>query len=80
MGLTGIASVRIALTAGFVLLLVLPYRTLCAQDNYEIQVYRSETMAPGVFLTELHSNYTVEASTTGQYGLAATRGQEHDTA
>ena len=35
-----------------------------AQDNYEIQVYPSETMAPKTLLVELHSNFTVEGSTT----------------
>jgi hypothetical protein len=51
----------------------------CAQDNYEIQVYPSETMEPGVLLTELHSNYTVEGSTTTQFGMLPTQGQEHET-
>jgi hypothetical protein len=32
---------------------------LRAQDNYEIQVYGSETVAPGRTMVELHSNYTV---------------------
>ncbi|MBW8876171.1 MAG: transporter [Acidobacteria bacterium] len=31
---------------------------LAAQDNYEIQVYPAETMAPGRTMVELHSNYT----------------------
>jgi hypothetical protein len=30
------------------------------QDNYEIQVYGSETVAPGRTMVELHSNFTVE--------------------
>jgi hypothetical protein len=29
------------------------------QDNYEIQVYGSETVAPGMTMVELHSNFTV---------------------
>ena len=52
---------------------------LLAQDNYEIQVYPSETVAPGTLLTELHSNYTVEGSTTTQFGMLPTQGQEHET-
>ncbi|MGC1918321.1 MAG: hypothetical protein WA682_00405, partial [Acidobacteriaceae bacterium] len=52
---------------------------LHAQDNYEIQVYPSETLAPKTLLTELHSNYTVEGSTTTQYGMLPTQGQEHET-
>lgn len=31
-----------------------------AQDNYEIQVYGSETVAPAHTMLELHSNYTIE--------------------
>jgi hypothetical protein len=52
---------------------------LQAQDNYEIQVYPSETIPPKVLLTELHSNYTVEGSTTTQNGMLPTQGQEHET-
>ena len=51
----------------------------CAQNNYEIQVYPSETIAPKTLLTELHSNYTVEGSTTTQHGMLPTQGQEHET-
>ncbi len=51
----------------------------CAQNNYEIQVYPSETIAPKTLLTELHSNYTVEGSTTTQDGMLPTQGQEHET-
>jgi len=47
-----------------------------AQENYEIQVYPSETMAPGTLLVELHSNYTVEGSTSVNYGLQPTQGEE----
>ena len=31
-----------------------------AQDNYEIQVYGSETVPTGRTTVELHSNYTIE--------------------
>jgi len=31
-----------------------------AQDNYEIQVYGSETVPTGKTMVELHSNYTIE--------------------
>jgi hypothetical protein len=40
-----------------------------AQDNYEIQVYPSETMTPKTLLVELHTNFTVEGSTTTQFGM-----------
>ena len=33
-----------------------------AQDNYEIQVYGSPTVAPGVTMMELHSNFTIQGS------------------
>jgi len=33
-----------------------------AQDNYEIQVYPSETLAPGQTMVELHSNFTADGS------------------
>jgi hypothetical protein len=35
-----------------------------AQDNYEIQVYGSETAAPGETMVELHSNFSAEGSKT----------------
>jgi hypothetical protein len=41
---------------------ILPIVTppLAAQENYEIQVYGSETVPRGVTMFELHSNYTLE--------------------
>ncbi len=33
-----------------------------AQDNYEIQVYGSETVEPGHTMVELHSNFTIDGS------------------
>jgi hypothetical protein len=53
--------------------------TCHAQDNYEIQVYPSETIAPKTLLVELHSNFTVEGSTTTQFGVLPTEHQEHET-
>lgn len=50
-----------------------------AQDNYEIQVYPSETMAPKTLLVELHSNFVVQGSTTTQFGMLPTQHQEHET-
>jgi hypothetical protein len=41
-----------------ILLLAAP--ALHAQDNYEIQVYGAETVAPGTTMVELHSNFTAE--------------------
>ena len=54
--------------AGRYALLVLGILASCgirfagAQDNYEIQVYGSETVAPKTTMVELHSNFTVEGS------------------
>ena len=35
-----------------------------AQDNYEIQVYGSDTVAAGHTMVELHSNFTFQGSKT----------------
>jgi hypothetical protein len=37
-------------------------KSALAQDNYEIQVYGSETVAPRTTMVELHSNFTVDGS------------------
>ena len=50
-----------------------------AQENYEIQVYGSETVKPGKTMVELHSNYTFNGSTTKQEGVLPTRHQLHET-
>lgn len=54
-------------------------RAARAQDNYEIQVYPSETMTPKTLLVELHSNFTAQGSTTTQFGMLPTEDQEHET-
>jgi hypothetical protein len=51
------------LTRCLFLLLVFSACSLAsAQDNYEIQVYGSETVAPKTTMVELHSNFTVDGS------------------
>src|SRR5258706_258867 len=35
---------------------------LPAQENYEIQVYGSETVKPGMTMVELHSNFTFQGT------------------
>ena len=75
-------AVRAALHAScfFVVVLVWIYPSGArAQDNYEIQVYPSETMAPKTLLVELHSNFTVDGSTTTELGMLPTEHQEHET-
>jgi hypothetical protein len=71
-------SPHAVLCCAILVLFALPV-TARAQDNYEIQVYPSETMVPGTLLIELHSNYTVQGSTASQYGMLPTQGQEHET-
>jgi len=50
-----------------------------AQDNYEIQVYDSDTVAPRSTMVEIHSNFTVEGSKTVQDGMLPTEHAEHET-
>jgi hypothetical protein len=52
---------------------------VAAQDNYEIQVYGADTVAPGHTMFELHSNFTFEGSKTIQNGLFPTNHAEHET-
>jgi hypothetical protein len=55
-----------------------PLRAL-AQDNYEIQVYGSETVPALTTMVEVHSNFTLEGSTTGLNGVAPTNHALHET-
>ena len=50
-----------------------------AQDNYEIQVYGSETVERHHTMVELHSNFTFEGTKTYQDGLFPTNHQLHET-
>lgn len=50
-----------------------------AQDNYEIQVYGSELVAPGNTMVELHSNYTFSGSASVSDGMLPTNDQLHET-
>jgi len=50
-----------------------------AQDNYEIQVYSYETVAPGHTMVELHSNFTFSGSKTAQNGVSPTNHAFHET-
>jgi hypothetical protein len=52
---------------------------LLAQDNYEIQVYPSETLEPGHTMVELHSNFTFSGSKTVVDGMAPTEHALHET-
>src|SRR5437764_165056 len=50
-----------------------------AQDNYEIQVYPSETLEPGKTMVELHSNFTVSGSKGIVDGVYPTNHALHET-
>ena len=51
-----------------------------AQDNYEIQVYASQTQAKGSTMFELHSNYTFNGSTQIVNGVLPSNHSLHETA
>src|SRR5438067_4176751 len=60
-------------------LLIVAVSPAVAQDNYEIQVYGSETVAPGRTMVELHSNFTVDGSKTVVNGVVPTNHALHET-
>jgi Putative MetA-pathway of phenol degradation len=51
----------------------------CAQDNYEIQVYGSELVAPGATMVELHNNFTAKGSKRTDDGTLPTNHAWHET-
>jgi hypothetical protein len=65
----------------YLLLLVIVFIGLkaSAQDNYEIQVYGSETVEKGRTMVELHSNYTFNGSKTTIDGMLPTNHVDHET-
>jgi hypothetical protein len=63
----------------YLLILVFSSLKLRAQDNYEIQVYGSETVEKGKTMVELHSNYTISGSKTVTNGEFPTNHVEHET-
>ena len=44
-----------------------------AQGNFEIQVYPSETTAPGTTMVELHTNSALRGTTRSEDGVRPTR-------
>ena len=50
-----------------------------AQDNYEIQVYGSETVAPGRTMVEIHSNFAVQGQAEEVNGVLPSRHALHET-
>ncbi len=78
----GRTQLMIQLPRFWFLLLLTPFSfviTGCAQDNYEIQVYGSDTVPPRSTMVEIHSNFTVEGSKTVQDGMLPTNHAEHET-
>lgn len=65
----------------YLCLLILAFSSLKlkAQDNYEIQVYGSETVEKGKTMLELHSNYTTNGSKTITNSELPTNHVEHET-
>ncbi len=52
---------------------------LFAQENYEIQVYPSETLKPKATMVELHSNFTIQGTKQTIDGVLPTQHQWHET-
>lgn len=50
-----------------------------AQENYEIQVYGSDTMPPGKTMLEFHTNFTVQGTKTETEGMRPTNHAWHET-
>jgi hypothetical protein len=50
-----------------------------AQENYEIQVYASETLPAGTTMFELHSNYTLDGRKVVEAGVLPTHRSLHET-
>ena len=63
----------------FTLLLLCSFTCIKAQDNYEIQVYGSETVEKGRTMLELHSNFTFDGSKTNSGGELPTNHVFHET-
>ena len=63
----------------FIFSLLLTGVSLVAQENYEIQVYGSETVAPKSTMVELHTNFTVSGSKTVMDGVLPTQHAFHET-
>ncbi|WP_208645555.1 hypothetical protein [Mucilaginibacter endophyticus] len=59
--------------------LFLSIKQLKAQDNYEIQVYGSETIEKGKTMLEIHSNFTLKGSQSVSNGEFPTNHVEHET-
>src|SRR5499427_9970457 len=70
------AMLRLLLIA--VLVALLPGLAV-AQGSFEIQVYGSETVAPGTTMVELHSNSAIQGTTRVEDGVLPTQNAVHET-
>lgn len=61
------------------LLFLISFSVVKAQDNYEIQVYGSETVEKGHTMLELHSNFIFDGSKTIENGVLPTNHVFHET-
>jgi hypothetical protein len=61
------------------ILFLLAFCALHAQDNYEIQVYGSQTQLPGSTMFELHSNYTFNGEKDVTKGVLPSNHSLHET-
>ena len=69
----------VTILMGLVLCVAAWASPLGAQENFEIQVYGSETVAPGSTMVELHSNVAAEGSRRTVNGVLRTQGAFHET-
>jgi hypothetical protein len=74
-----LSGVWIAVSAVVLGALQLLAGSAAAQDNYEIQVYGSELVAPGNTMFETHSNYTFSGTTQKEGDFLPTQDQLHET-
>ena len=69
----------LAAVLGLALAAAVPPAPAAAQENFEIQVYGSETVAPGTTMLELHSNVAAEGSRRTIDHVLRTQGAFHET-
>lgn len=62
-----------------IILLFIQCHFAYAQDNYEIQVYGSETIPKNSTMLELHSNFTFNGTKYKQNGMLPTNHIQHET-
>jgi hypothetical protein len=63
----------------FAVLLLFAFYCVNAQDNYEIQVYGSQTQLPRSSIFELHSNYTFNGEKSIKQGVLPSNHALHET-